>query len=486
MKKRQIKSILKQFDAIPLPEKEKILTACPHPNSVEKDVPASNPKAFRRKTILPICIAFTFLICIVSSYFVVAEAKEYKEAISFFQEYNLSTKGLSRGDIKKVYRDITTGTFSYDKTSDIITDKVSGFEIAQEEPSPEDLKHIWAYYKSIDYNRETSDTSYDCSYNNNSNDTVQCTFSKYIGGKKDWSICFDGFYLQSYIISKKGILVYGSNDTNSSDEKEYPWIILLDFEGNILWEKQEKDNSYHSEYITYVLVNEDNIVTFSDGDFKDVCIAVYDYNGKRNSFSQKSSDGFVVSNAAFIEDGYLAKLCDYEKGEKIAKIDYEGNIIDEYKYSSGNKFYTIEDMIEYNGKIYLSAYVTPASLQGTSSNYHDEIASITDELLNHGISNEELTPKVRDIYTAVLLLCNNETGTPEKFYSVKGSLPGSLSINEEGDLKWEIESISDTYFSPTTSSFSIGGSSYVYEYSFNPKGKLIEKTKTNRIVPFRR
>lgn len=49
-----------------------------------------------------------------------AEAKEYKEATMFFSENGLNTAGLSRTEIKAVYRDITTESFTYDKTGNIL------------------------------------------------------------------------------------------------------------------------------------------------------------------------------------------------------------------------------------------------------------------------------------------------------------------------------------------------------------------------------
>ncbi len=47
------------------------------------------------------------------------------------------------------------------------------------------------------------------------------------------------------------------------------------------------------------------------------------------------------------------------------------------------------------------------------------------------ISSEELTPLVRDNYTAVLLVCDPEGGAPETFYSVQGSLGGKLRVNAQ-------------------------------------------------------
>ena len=54
-----------------------------------------------------------------------AEVKEYKEAVSFFEFYGLSSKGLVRKEIKAVYRDITTKSFTYSKTTEVIKNSLS-------------------------------------------------------------------------------------------------------------------------------------------------------------------------------------------------------------------------------------------------------------------------------------------------------------------------------------------------------------------------
>lgn len=53
-------------------------------------------------------------------------------------------------------------------------------------------------------------------------------------------------------------------------------------------------------------------------------------------------------------------------------------------------------------------------------------------------------------------------------------------------LLWNVESITDSFFSPMTSSFSIGGQSYVYKYVFDRNGKIISQEKTGDIVQFRK
>ena len=66
------------------------------------------------------------------------------------------------------------------------------------------------------------------------------------------------------------------------------------------------------------------------------------------------------------------------------------------------------------------------------------------------------------------------------------SLGADLIITEDNRLIWETESITDTFFSPGTSSFTIGGQCYVYQYSFGPEGNLITLGKTDRVTNFRR
>jgi len=89
---------------------------------------------------LPACLVL--LISTVSGLTIYAEAKEYKAAISFFNEYSLTTEGLSRGEIKSIYRDITTNSFSYGKTAEVLQKSVGGYEIFQDNPTPEDLENL--------------------------------------------------------------------------------------------------------------------------------------------------------------------------------------------------------------------------------------------------------------------------------------------------------------------------------------------------------
>ena len=71
------------------------------------------------------------------------EAKEYKEAIDFFEKYNLSAEGFTRSEVKKIYKDIVSQKFTYEKTEDALTNGLEGFEIQTAPLDSDALNRLW-------------------------------------------------------------------------------------------------------------------------------------------------------------------------------------------------------------------------------------------------------------------------------------------------------------------------------------------------------
>ena len=74
------------------------------------------PKAKKRIVKRALLLAATFALLLAVTLGAVAcaaEQKEYREALNFFEEHNLSTEGLTRGEIKAVYRDITLAFYLF-------------------------------------------------------------------------------------------------------------------------------------------------------------------------------------------------------------------------------------------------------------------------------------------------------------------------------------------------------------------------------------
>lgn len=434
------------------------------------------------------------------SFAVVADAKEYNEALEFFDDNDLSTEGLSRGEIKAVYQDISSQVFSFSKTAKVIeksiTDsKISGYEIYQGEPSPEDIKELWNFknrnIQSGNQYRFYSTEKLDESLGFNIHD--KSYVEKYDGETLLWKVEFSEFEIidsKPYKIVDDNMLVYGITPTCSSQQSSSACIAMIDSKGTILWQKK-LEHGFQDEYISAVINNGDGTVAvISRGNLNFLCLSQFDIQGKEISTNNTEIGNYGIWNAARLGEGYVVHVGNYiENQDKLVKLNREGIISDTFSYSSKEYLYHIKDMTEYNGKVYLSTYALPTQNEEENVGGRGEIEPILNYLFDNNlmeISSKKLTPMVRKRYTAVLLVCSTDSGTPQEFYSVKGSCGGKLSLNDQGELVWDVESITSTFFSPMTSSFSIGGESNIYQYTFSKTGKLLKQEKTNQIVEFRR
>lgn len=423
----------------------------------------------------------------------IAEAREYREAAAFFAANGLSAEGLSRSDVKAVYRDITTRRFACDKTAEVLERAVPGLEIDQRQPTPEELAALWdrnvwrttqpgaGFSCRVDV-RERLDESLGFDVLDRS------ILSCYRDGELLWTAEFPGLYVEDGIHTSAGTAVWGHNDTWSSEQPVYASVARVDESGNILWQRQ-LDHGFEREYIAAVVDNADGTwAVVSRGDFKHLCLSQYDMDGNELFSYDAEVGNYGIWNVVCLGDGYLVQLGNTVDGEtaRLVKLGREGGVLDTFVYEGEDCDYTITDMIEFGGRVYLSAYAVPRQKDGGGRH---EIADILARLFDNNIweiSSEELTPMVRDNYTAVLLLCDSTGGTPETFYSVKGSLGGKLDVNDAGELAWEVESVVNTFFSPATSSFTIGGTCQVFRYTFDGTGTLLQQEDTGETVPYHR
>ncbi len=466
--------------------------------------PTPKAKPSRRTWRVIASLAACFIL-LISIGFVTIEAMEYSNAIKFFNEYGLSTDGLNRGEIKAVYRDITTKSFTYSKTAEVIanslsSDQIGGYEILQDYPAPEDIKNLWNYKNYTGRFLPSSQYGIHYEYHSEYKEEDQLGFEvydkslieKYDGENLLWSVPISEFRIRGFSTVSDGVIAYGKTPTWSSSQYSYAWMAKIDSNGNLLW-KHMLNNGFKDEYIDAILENADgSYAVISRGDFKFFCLSQYTSDGKETFFKRTEIGNYGIWNAARLGDGYIVQLGSHMTNEhsKIVKVDREGNITESFSYGGEDAYYYITDMIEYNGNIYLSAYSVPKLKgEGQSAGGRYEIAAVLNYLFDNEIweiSSEELTPMVRNNYTAMLLVCDPNAGIPQEFYSVKGSLGGELSLSDSGMLLWDVESITTTFFSPGTSSFTIGGTSYVFRYTFDSNGRLVSQEKTGEVVNYRR
>lgn len=374
-------------------------------------------------------------------------------------------------------QDVTKPNITPEMVAEAITGSVSGMEGVD----PEALKQFYKYHSEYKEDESLGLEVHDKSY-----------LEKYDGDNLLWSVSISDFWIEDYSIVSDGVIAYGRTDTWSSTQISHAWMAKIDLDGNLVW-KHMLNNGFDDEYIASVLENADgSYAVISRGDLKYFCLSQYTVDGKETYFHKTEVGNYGIWNAARFEDGYMVQLGSYMTNEhaKIVKVDREGNITESFSYGDEDSYYYITDMIEYNGNIYLSAYAVPRlANEDQSAGGRYEIAGVLNYLFDNNIweiSSDELTPMVRDNYTAMLLVCEPNAGKPQEYYSVNGSLGGKLSVSDTGNLLWDVESITSTFFSPATSSFTIGGTSYVFRYTFDTSGMLISQEKTGEVVNYRR
>ena len=448
--------------------------------------------AYRKWLALAACLALTVTLMGVAF---AAEAREYGAAVAFFDENGLSTEGLSRSDVKAVYRDITSQHFTYDKTAEVIERAVPGLEISQRDPTPEELAQAWS--RNVWRNAQSkSGVSYQADQQMRLDEKLgfdvldKSILTCYRDGELLWTAEFPGLMMFSdeVLYTSLGTMVWGQNDRWSSEQPVYASLAQVDEDGNILWQRR-LDHGFKYESISQVVDNGDGTwAVVSRGDFEYLCLSQYDIDGNELFHCATEVGEYGIWNVVRLGDGYLAQLGNIADGEtaRLVKLDREGSLLDTFTYEGEDCDYYIKDMIEFGGRVYLSAYAVPKQTDGGGRHEIADLLTYLFDNMNRVISSEELTPMVRDNYTAVLLLCDPEGGAPETFYSVKGSLGGTLTVNDAGELAWDVESVVNTFFSPATSSFTIGGTCQLFRYTFDAAGTLLHQEDTGETVPYRR
>lgn len=436
------------------------------------------------------CLVLLASTCL-GTYAYAAEAKVYNDAMRFFQEYNLSTEGLTRSEIKKVYRDITTKSFSYHKTADVIldsmsSDQVGGHEILQEDPTPEDLENLWneryhtgKYWVTDPESVPNVRYSYDLKFKNG-------VLEKYDRDTLVWRVYItNGPISHLFPVSDGVIACWLCPDEGNVNA----WFTKIDENGNRLW-TQMLDNGFKNEHFASVLENPDGsyaVITYGNNGY--LCLTQYTSRGTKIQ-SQKTEVGLCqIQMVKPFGTGYAVLLSDSVKEEtpNILILDHAGNVTSSFAHSSEDSYYCITDMMDFNGKLYLSGHTIPKKSDENSDDPRNDYYSILEYAQKFSPKrqhDEKLTRMIRDAYTAILMVCDPSTGSLQNFYSVKGSCGGTLYLTTDGTLMWEVESITSTHFDPYSSSYTFGGSCYVFQYVFDQNGDLIGQKKTDTVTHF--
>ena len=436
-----------------------------------------------------------------------AEAKEYEKAEAFFEENGLSQEGLTRAELKAVYKDISLRHFINEKTAEVIRKSVPGYEIPEEEPTPEELAAVWdwsVWKKTVSKRGYAYEVEYveEEPVGEDSIPNETAVLRCYKDGKLLWTSEFLNQYVQKQVHTEGGTVVWGHWWSRSKyGATGHSWVAMLDDDGKQVW-RNTLGHDCLNEQIGGIINHGDGTFTVVSSGVQEqktteklIYLSRFDARGREISCHKIEGMEYMVTSAVQSGEAYLLQLSRYGMKETnlFLRVDPEGHILDRFSVEADDCDYYFTDMTDFNGQVYFSGYTVPKQPVNDVRSSRDEIYTILEYVWAHyykqenkgEISSEEMTKLLREHYTAVLLVYDPEAGTPETFYSVKGSLGSGLSV-KDGYLEWDVESIVQSVFSPATSSFTVGGNCEVFMYTFDSSGHLVHQEDTKETVPYRR
>ncbi len=440
------------------------ITTHKHSQHNEKATKAvSKRSAFKgfRLVVAAACLALVAGIG-VGTYSYAAARKEYNNALEFFYENNLSTAGLTKSEIKEVYRDFSTHSFSDSLTTEVITnsrpDLLQGYEIVNSDWDTSLPSISLSDYKpSVSYEYFSLYNDPEGTVLTNENNSI---FIKYADGEKVWEVTFTDLMVHGFYNNPSSketpVLVYGYTPYDLIANGQTASLIALDADGNIVW-RTEQDNGDNFDQIQTLLTDKDGSYVafgrYEDTSGSHLSVNKYSKSGKPLSFTPIDLEYSGIENAALAENGYLVEVYSYANmvHSLILKLDEDGNLVNSFQYESEDYDLYVTDFCEHNNKVYISGYTTPKGPGGYVSFLNDFFA-LREEILmatrdGNTLTKEDLLAMYRKQSTAVLLICEPESGTPNEFYTIEGSLGDEVYVNNDS-VCWFTRNIIEASYSP--------------------------------------
>lgn len=424
MKTSDVKHRLEDLNALPLPDKAAMLSrvnAYAKAGIVSLDpppyaLPKPRPLVIRRPAL---AAALALAVAGVGAGSALgADLYRYTTASDFFEDYALSTEGLSRGEVWAVYRDITTGNFSLPATGQILQSNMG--QSPSDSLSAEEAESMWEGWKDthapstvepldVSYNLHItrrdlqsghggmSARPYDAAFyspnlqaeetlfwsNEESSpvpkssdpygytyQTDMWVFYREENGTRIWTAPLVNLHGITYGYTEDYVVIAGYR----TDPVE-TYVLLLSSEGKFQWEVKLSEGLKESP--TLFLCEEDSIILFSGGNGL-ICRTVFGLDGTVQSRYENILDetGSCFLQKVFpVSGGYLLMTAVTQASEQVfrlCRMNEDGVITNVYTYEDGggtglpyNPYgggvfgaYTfrmeIESVVEANGYLYIS------------------------------------------------------------------------------------------------------------------------------------
>ena len=432
---KKLQNDLKKLDTLPMLHKQKILEACP---TVPTVYYAARVK--RRIKIAKItALAMAALLLVGSGLTVLAaENKAYNEALDFFELYNLSAEGFTRSEVKKIYKDIISKSFTYEKTEEALASGLEGYEIQTAPLDPDALSRLWltGYQYKAEQNEEKPISEYYYSYDDEMHGLPYIGTGSVLMQKKNkddayadrlWEIYLANIGEAKMTPTPTGAMVIGMPAYEDYGIFYKLRIYAYNDDSTEAWRK-DVDCPLATPRVHYLIYDEGEITVFaSQSQYNYLWIAKIDLDG--NIIEQEMLDVgekiYKIEELVQTANGYLI-LTSSDKVIRIADHQVQPSL----SFGDGGETVEITSVKEYNGLIYIS---------GTSTRYIvDLYEDYLEQFGEDGATDEEALQFAKDHHTAVLLLCDPASGELMSFYSIPAAAGGNLKV-QDGKLNWEVQ-----------------------------------------------
>ena len=494
--KKKIRKTLQMLEPRPMPDKETVLAACP-------TVPVPQESAHVRHRFSPAkvaALAMVALLTVGGGVGVVAETMAYNEAIDFFEEYNLSAEGFTRSEVKKIYKDIVSESFTYEKTEEALASGLEGYEIQAQPLDSEGLKRVWmvSYWLGNGGNYIPVSDQYE--YRLNKKDYVNSEGWTYEiqqikDGKVQWSKDFSDSIVAYGNVGVQKIgdkaAIAGYVPYDSEVNRDYTIRLgLINADSTMAWVK-DYACPYFDSRVEYLLCEDDTITVFvmddtpgiQGGLFNTVYIFTVDLEGNR--ISEEFVQGFY--EFCFFGDAVRVGPDEYlMTNDYFGLLKKTGNTIEKLQeFEDGDWLFEFTNMVKFNGLVYISGTRHPRYFGSESGNDYDQFVADHEQ---DGITDEEAEKFYKENHSAVLMVLDPKTGERLSFYTLPGASGGELKV--EGDrMTWMVNRYTDIKSMYVRNYYLSAGviaeiSADKWQYVFNPYGQLVGEKDTGMSVKF--
>ncbi len=485
--KKKIEKKLQMLDTLPAPDKNKILSACPIVPAAQKTTPVRRRFGTRHL----VALSMAALLAIGGGVGVAAaEAKAYNEAIDFFQQYNLSAEGFTRSEVKKIYKDIVTESFTYEKTEEALASGLEGYEIQAQPLDSEGLKRVWlvGYWLGANqYHIPMTDQYEYTLVREDWEDPYELQQIK--DGKVQWTVKPSDIGISEVEKIGEKAVVAGHTPWDPEINREYTIRLgLINEDSTQAWVKQYQC-PYPEPQIVDLLCEDDEIILFvtqwSTSVFPNDTYWVLTVDLEGNRINEETIQYFYgfngFSEAVRVGDSYLMNSRDH------GLVRTNGNQIEMLKeFGDDDWEYQFTGMVKFNGLVYLTGTKMPRYHNRPEGNAYDNF--VKENAKDGSISDEAVEEFYMNNHAAVLMICDPKTGEPQSFYTIPGASGGNLYV--DGDrLNWEVNRYSEiesiymeNYY--LTSMILAEISADKWQYVFTPYGQLVGEKDTGASIKF--